>query len=206
MIQSNKFPQISWDSVNESIVKVQRDPAFDQRRAIIRSKVELCFISATSGDDTHGLRSAMQRCELLDFLVRFAKTMVYQYYGPKAQIATHLPEFFRTYIHPVIKDSTLLPHRKQIRGSRRLNELLFDNYKGLHQIYEYVKTLGGARDPFDGRCSRLATELYFSCFRGPGQLKLGKRIIHECFIYSQMTIKNEHRNIAKYNYLDYVEF
>jgi len=29
MIQSNKFPQISWDSINDSLVSIQRDPSFD---------------------------------------------------------------------------------------------------------------------------------------------------------------------------------
>lgn len=84
--------------------------------------------------------------------------------------------------------------------------MLFDNHKGLLQIYEFVKTLGGARDPFKGRCSRFATEVYFNGFRGPGGMALNQRLIHECFIFSQMTIKNEPRMMNKYQYLEFVEF
>lgn len=172
----------------------------------MRSKLELCFISATSEDETLGLRSAMQRSELLNFLVRLAKTMVYQNYSTKDPVSQHLPEFFELYVMPVVKDCTCHSHRQQIRKSKRLNELLFDNHQGLLRIFDFVLTLGGARDPYKGKCSRIATEAYFSLFRGPGEMVLDQRTIHECFIFSQMTIKNEPRMLNKYSYLEFVEF
>lgn len=204
MIKSDKYPQISWESINEKIVKITK--GLEKHKQILRSKVEIAFISATAGDNTRGLKSSMQRSELLDFLTRLAKTMVYHLYSvsTKDPISVHLPEFFATYIDPIVEPSTLYPYREIIRKSKRLNELLFDNNKGLVMIYEQIKKIQALGDRFVGRCSMLACEVYFKRFSK--DLNITKYMLHESFIFSMMTIKNEHKDLNKYCHLEFVEF
>ena len=39
-----------------------------------------------------------------------------------------------------------------------------------------------------------------------GTLKMSEKIINENFIFSMMTVLNEHKNMDKYSYLTFVEF
>ena len=48
-----------------------------------------------------------------------------------ANIASNLGEFFENFINPVAVMSPITEHRKIIRASKKLNELLFDNFKHL---------------------------------------------------------------------------
>jgi len=40
---------------------------------------------------------------------------------------------------PLVRNSKIVEYRDLIRKSTRLNELLFDNRKGLAEIYEHAK-------------------------------------------------------------------
>jgi hypothetical protein len=57
---------------------------------IIRSQVELAFIQATRCDDTKGIRSAMQRSELYEFILRLAANWVERVYSQKEKVSPHL--------------------------------------------------------------------------------------------------------------------
>jgi hypothetical protein len=48
----------------------------------------------------------------------------------------------------VINKSPLLDHRKIIRRSAKLNELLYDNHKGLVAYYDYGRKKFGEKDTF----------------------------------------------------------
>ena len=93
-------------------------------------------MSATRNDKVGGLRGALQRAELLDFMMRLAKQFAISVKkSSKAKISEGLQGFFGAYISPVIGQSRLLELRTRIRESSRLNELLFDNNKGLKKLY-----------------------------------------------------------------------
>lgn len=47
--------------------------------------------------------------------------------------------FFHVYIDPVIEKSKMIKVRKIIRGSKKLNDLLYHNREGLKQIFEVSK-------------------------------------------------------------------
>lgn len=93
--------------------------------------MELQFISATKHDETRGLASALQRQELIEFLLRLAKAWTTMQYTSRTKVSLHMDEFIDLYIKPVINHSGILPMRSLIRKSVRLNELLFDNVKCL---------------------------------------------------------------------------
>ena len=48
-----------------------------------------------------------------------------------ANISNNLGEFFENFINPISNMSPITEHRRIIRASKKLNELLFDNYKHL---------------------------------------------------------------------------
>ena len=76
----------------------------------------------------------MQRMELIECILRLAKTWVRKVY-PKKPINEHILEFFTIYIKPIHDESNILTHRRIIRGSAKLNALLFENQKGLEIIF-----------------------------------------------------------------------
>ncbi len=57
---------------------------------LTRAKVEIHFIGATRNDPTGGLRSAIQRCELMEMIVRMAQGYIINKYGGNARISKHL--------------------------------------------------------------------------------------------------------------------
>ena len=101
--------------------------------------IELSFIKATRFDDTIGLRSAMQRQELIEFLLRLAKSWVNQVYSSKVNLCDHLQEFIDIFLKPTSDFAKISQVRKQIRDSQKLNELLFDNIKGLENLFNEFK-------------------------------------------------------------------
>ena len=64
--------------------------------------------------------------ELIEFILRIAKTWIAKVY-PKEGLADHFLEFLNIYIKPCHDESNILIHRKAIRGSQKLNTLLFMN-------------------------------------------------------------------------------
>jgi len=64
--------------------------------------------------------------ELIEFLLRIAKTWSNKVYQ-KEPVADHFLEFLNIYIKPTHDESNILGHRKIIRGSAKLNSLLYMN-------------------------------------------------------------------------------
>ena len=60
-------------------------------------------------------------------------------YSAKEKISTYLNEFLNLYVKPYIIQSKINEHRRIIRISKKLNELLFDNIKLLEEMYNQAK-------------------------------------------------------------------
>ena len=54
----------------------------------------------------------------------------------KASVADHLAEFWDIFVLPLLQKNEIIEHRKIIRKSKRLNQLLYDNNKGMIEIFE----------------------------------------------------------------------
>ena len=77
----------------------------------------------------------------MEVLLRLCASM-----NPKQDIALnspHLSQFMKEYIEPVSKSSNILSDRKEIRESKQLNQLLFDNLTGLKRLYTENKIATG---------------------------------------------------------------
>lgn len=74
MFMSNKYPQINWEVLFRTVDALQTDSAFPYSDCkIIRGQLEIIFMRATRNDKVGGLRGAVQRAELLDFMMRLAR-------------------------------------------------------------------------------------------------------------------------------------
>lgn len=82
------------------------------------------------------LKGAMDRAELLNFIIRVALQWVRLDKSTKEKLSTWLLQFMKTYIDPIIEKSHIIEVRKTIRSSRRLNELLHRNARSLTKIFE----------------------------------------------------------------------
>ena len=141
LVSSDKFPQINWERISYYIlIKTQESSQVlkDKKKRVTRAELELCFIASTRFDDTKGLKSAMQRMELIEFLLRVAKNWIKKVY-PKAKTSDHLSEFLTVFIKPTHDESKCIIHRKVIRASSKVNQLLFDNIKNLEVLWAYHK-------------------------------------------------------------------
>ena len=104
-----------------------------------RAESELCFIGATRTDETMGLKSALQRAELFDFLLRLARHFVKANFDSKERISSRIGLFIRAYIRKITSDSVIEKHRQVIRACPVLNEFLFDNRECLFEIFVKAK-------------------------------------------------------------------
>ena len=81
----------------------------------------------------------MQRSELYELILRMAQSFIYANYSTKEKISDRLVEFLNFYVNPVKENSKILEHRRIIRASKKLNQLLFENLKGLEIIFNEAK-------------------------------------------------------------------
>ena len=81
-----------------------------------RAIVDNAFIRATRDDEGFGLAGTLCRGEFFETILRVAHAM-----RPKSYVAEHFEEFIKTYLQPTLQDSDIIPHRKMIRESKRLN-------------------------------------------------------------------------------------
>lgn len=81
----------------------------------------------------------MKRNELVEFILRFAKTIVTESISARESISKHLSYFLRLYVGSVAETSNYTNYRRIIRKSSKLNELLFDNNHGLSIIFDDAK-------------------------------------------------------------------
>ena len=131
MIGSDKYPQINWERVWQQIEHCNAICDIPKEEKLFQGQVELQFISATKFDATKGLKSALQRWELIEFIMRIARAWTTQNHYSRTFCSEHLNRFFEIYIDPISNNSQILKIRKIIHSSARLNELIFDNIKVL---------------------------------------------------------------------------
>ena len=68
-VNSTHYPRIPFEPAHACIVETQEEN-LQQRTKFEKAHIELCFQAATNQDGAAGLRGAMQRAELMNFLVR----------------------------------------------------------------------------------------------------------------------------------------
>jgi len=98
-----------------------------KKENLTQAMAELCFIRATRNDETKGLKSAIQRCELFEMIIRLAMQWIKTVWSARALISDHLREFVNIYLVPYYQGSILINERAAIRDSKHLNQLLYDN-------------------------------------------------------------------------------
>lgn len=92
---------------------------------------------------------------MIDFVTRLAQQFTIQGYSSKEKVGTYMGLFLEKYVCAVAAKSKVAEHRSTIRASRKLNELLLDNRKGLTQVYNEIKLLEhGGRAGFTVECAR----------------------------------------------------
>lgn len=134
----------------------------------------------------------MCRAEFFDMILRCVAQIF-----PK-QIIIGLNQFSEDFIEPFIENSTYTLNRFLIRDSKMLNRLFLENGESLTKIFKDHEV------PRVGFTLEMAIKLINSNeSQGP---ILDNHIIKKCFIFSQMSVKNEQKNSRKYEYLLYVEF
>ena len=100
---------------------------------------ENCFIRATRNDATHGLGSAIQRCELYEMIIRLCRQWVMTVWTVKEPVSDHLHEFINIYLVPFYSNSPIVNERMVIRESKHLNQLLYDNELNLEILMGLLK-------------------------------------------------------------------
>ena len=98
----------------------------------------------------------------------------------------------------------LIDLRKDIRQSSKLNELLFDNHKGLFGVFDHIRNKFNFNQP--GRFTMQAAFEFFKILIQENRLPFTLELVKQSFVLSQMTIINEDKNMEKYYYLVFVEF
>ena len=74
-------------------------------------------------------------------------------HSSKERTSDHLDEFFTSYIDPLVKKSTIVDHRKIIRRSVKLNELLYDNNKALVKLFDDTRKTYDSKKKFTKECA-----------------------------------------------------
>lgn len=187
---------------------VQGQESFSGKQKLQKAHVELAFQSATNTDGVSGLRGAMCRAELLNFLIRLART--WQTLGGKAGVRRRLSDnlnyFFTLYVDPIIDSGVITEHRRLIRASPKLNDLLYHNRGSLEKIFGFGPTLDPSQKGGLKRYNIAVAKLFFGTVLETGVLTLARGQIEECFNYSMMTVHSEPQNSRKYDYLVYIEW
>lgn len=115
-------------------------------------------------------------------------------------------DFTEKYIMPTYRQSEIPKHRKIIRASIELNNLLLKNEPSLTQVFTEYQENGQFTQQSALRIIDL-TGRYRPC--GPNHHLdpiLSKDTVLRCFAFSLMTIHNEQKEGQKYMHLYYVEF
>jgi hypothetical protein len=108
--------------------------SMNEKEILSSSQVELCFIRAARNCQEKKLRGKLARSEYIDFVARLANSAF-----PKQPAARAMAWFISIYLTPVHDRSKLLNFRKIIRDRPQLNELLYENRRGLGFIYDHYR-------------------------------------------------------------------
>lgn len=128
-LSASHYPQISFHNFYQAVIASQQDAA--EEKKLPRSVVELAYIQATKLDGTTGIKGLLTRGQFVEICLR----LVQQRY-PKQTVSERLQDFMDYYLMPIFNASKILATRSQIRESRQLNQLLFDNKDGLSEIFK----------------------------------------------------------------------
>jgi hypothetical protein len=74
-------------------------------------------------------------------------------HSSKEKTSDHLDEFFASFIDPLVSKSTIIDHRKIIRRSAKLNELLYDNNKALVKLFDDSRKAYDPKKKFTKECA-----------------------------------------------------
>ena len=99
--------------------------------------IDLVLIRATRGDEAYGLQGALCRGEFFETILR----LVHSKNMHEPEIAPLLEDFLQSYIQPIVNASTLIKERRTMRGSKKLNQILFENAKGLRMFFKEYKEI-----------------------------------------------------------------
>jgi len=72
IVGSAYYPQIDFKRIFAVINHINESRNLTKIQKVTKEQLELSFIQATRFDDTIGLKSAMQRQELIEFILRIA--------------------------------------------------------------------------------------------------------------------------------------
>jgi len=122
------FPEVCFVAFSTKILAQQKTEK--EKKRLKKAQIELCFISATRGDNAKGLGGTLCRGEFLELLLRLC-AQVY----PRQALAPHLPGFIQTYFKQTSLNSKITVDRATIRKSKTLNIFLYDNMNGLRMLY-----------------------------------------------------------------------
>jgi hypothetical protein len=112
----------------------------EERRNLQRSQYDLAYLCATKKEGGKGsISTHLTRGQFIEIVLR----LVQQRY-PKHKISEKLDAFLDSYLRPHFLKSAVLSIRQEIRESKQLNQLLFDNKAGLTEIFlSYHSVPGG---------------------------------------------------------------
>ena len=189
------YPRIGFETLAQKIYDLQGSNT-EEKKGLPRAQIELCFIGATKFDGVKGLHGKLNRGSFEEIIMRLSQAR----YGGK--VVTHLQRFLDTYIQPIFEKSPIVSTRKTIRDSKQLNQLLFDNKLGLHEIFE------GYKEPLMGFTFNSAQKLLNAldadlASREDATLVPDMAKIFGC---SKMTQLNDKETKKPYYSLVYVEF
>jgi len=135
---SSRYPDISWESAFLPIEHAQEDynsknwangKSFTE---IDHMSIRSCYTSALKSAN---LSTPLNRNQLFEFLLRLAFDFGKLKNPVSCMVYPHIEDFFKIYVEPVVKENAAVQERTIIVQSRKLNELLYDNIKGIKIIF-----------------------------------------------------------------------
>ena len=124
-----KYPLIDFESAHGAFAKLQQEPAAPGLFVLPKAHLELAYIKACERGKYKGLKGSLMRREFLEFTCRVAVAFIRGNNERQRGLlmSDHLQHFIDTHIKHACRHLKVHETRATIRGSKRLNELLFDN-------------------------------------------------------------------------------
>jgi len=131
---SSRYPNISWESAFLPIEHAQEDynSTSNSTQIFDHMSIRSCYTSALKSAN---LSTPLNRNQLLEFLLRLAFDFGKLKNPISCIVRPHIEDFFKIYVEPVVKENAAVQERSIIFQSRKLNELLYDNIKGIKIIF-----------------------------------------------------------------------
>lgn len=145
----------------------------------------------------------MRRSQLLIFLIKFFYKFYKLNFESKDTFSNSINFMLRSFVRNYSSVSSLVLDREEIRGSKALNELLYDNIEGIQELYNEAKKVKGKK------AKKLNFERVVNFFSSIKEIRAehlrletqAERLWQEYFTFSKMTVWTEQHNNDKYNHL-----